>query len=175
MFATFANAQISRHGQIGSNFQGTFESYNKFGLPSLIIPVPCQANKLQEQVNYICAHGNIWCLPGWKVSIDKIRIEVLGVFYTSQIKSNPIKICYFELQNERNYCRDPDCPEGCPINRGVCHQPNVCTCKVGYFGHTCANCVTLPGCMHGSCNESFECNCFPGWQGIYCDIRKFYK
>ena len=68
--AQLANAQIGRHGQVGSSYQGTFESYNKFGLPSLIIPVPCQANKLQEQVNYICAHGNIWCLPGWKVSIS---------------------------------------------------------------------------------------------------------
>ena len=62
-----ANTQMRRMGQMGSQYQGTFESYNKFGLPSLIIPVPCQANKLQEQVNYICAHGNIWCLPGWKV------------------------------------------------------------------------------------------------------------
>ena len=62
-------AQIGRMGQMGSHYQGTFESYNKFGLPSLIIPVPCQANKLQEQVNYICAHGNIWCLPGWKVCL----------------------------------------------------------------------------------------------------------
>ena len=71
MFATLANAQLWRHGRIGSKFQGTFESHNKFGLPSLVIPVPCQANKLAEQVNYICAHGNIWCLPGWKVSLDK--------------------------------------------------------------------------------------------------------
>ena len=68
MLAPLTNAQKGRLGSMGSSFQGTFESYNKFGLPSLIIPVPCQANKLQEQVNYICAHGNIWCLPGWKVS-----------------------------------------------------------------------------------------------------------
>ena len=49
-------------------YQGYVDNgYNQFGLQSLIIPIPCQANKLQEQVNYICAHGTIWCLPGWKV------------------------------------------------------------------------------------------------------------
>ena len=67
LFVQNATTQMRRMGQMGAQYQGTFESYNKFGLPSLIIPVPCQANKLQEQVNYICAHGNIWCLPGWKV------------------------------------------------------------------------------------------------------------
>ena len=81
MFATLANAQLSRRGHIGLNYQGTFETYNKFGMPSLVIPVPCQANKLAEQVNYICAHGNIWCLPGWKVSHDKkSKIRFHGYF-----------------------------------------------------------------------------------------------
>ena len=67
LFVQNATTRMRQMGQIGTQYQGTFESYNKFGLPSLIIPVPCQANKLQEQVNYICAHENIWCLPGWKV------------------------------------------------------------------------------------------------------------
>ena len=40
-----------------------------YGIPSLVIPQPCQANALQEKVNYICAHGRIWCLPGWKVNL----------------------------------------------------------------------------------------------------------
>ena len=93
MLVPFSTAQIGRMGQMGgSSYQGTFESYNKFGLPSLIIPVPCQANKLQEQVNYICAHGNIWCLPGWKVFIFNIsfiiqkklyQISILLVFQTT--------------------------------------------------------------------------------------------
>ena len=42
-----------------------------YGIPSLVIPQPCQANALQERVNYICAHGRIWCLPGWKVSLKE--------------------------------------------------------------------------------------------------------
>ena len=86
MFASLANAQLSRyrHRQMGSNYQGTFESYGKFRMPSLHIPMPCQANKLQEQVNYICAHGNIWCLPGWKVSLDTKKNAISWIL--SQIR-----------------------------------------------------------------------------------------
>ena len=30
------------------------------------------------------------------------------------------------------------------------------------------NCVPLPGCLHGTCDRSYECNCGAGWKGIYC-------
>ena len=53
-----------------------------YGIPSLVIPQPCQANALQEKVNYICAHGRIWCLPGWKVSDRGYIFEFLS-FYVS--------------------------------------------------------------------------------------------
>ena len=39
----------------------------QFGLPSLIVPIPCQADVLYEQLNYICYKNQIMCLPGWKV------------------------------------------------------------------------------------------------------------
>ena len=93
-------------------------------------------------------------------------------------------------QNPDNYCRDPQCPEGCEEGRGICTKPNVCHCRAGYYGHACQvkynlrkwfvvllgknkllslqNCVPLPGCLHGTCNRSYECNCDLGWQGIYC-------
>ena len=77
MFVHDGSTQMRHMGQMGAQYQGTFESYNKFGLPSLIIPVPCQANKLQEQVNYICAHGNIWCLPGWKVFLFFLLVFII--------------------------------------------------------------------------------------------------
>ena len=41
------------------------------------------------------------------------------------------------FQNPKNYCRDPDCPEGCDPDHGECNEPNVCTCKVGYYGQAC--------------------------------------
>ncbi|CAN8008687.1 unnamed protein product [Ixodes pacificus] len=27
----------------------------------------------------------------------------------------------------------------------------------------------MPGCLHGACNASFECNCLPGWDGFFCN------
>ena len=38
-----------------------------YGLHSLIVPLPCQADVLYEQLNYICVNNEIKCLPGWKV------------------------------------------------------------------------------------------------------------
>ena len=40
-------------------------------------------------------------------------------------------------QNPDNYCRDPQCPEGCEEGRGICTKPNVCHCRAGYYGHAC--------------------------------------
>jgi len=40
------------------------------------------------------------------------------------------------FKNPKNYCRDPDCPD-CDPERGECTGPNICTCKVGFFGDTC--------------------------------------
>ena len=41
--------------------------HNHYGLHSLIVPLPCQADVLYEQLNYICVNNEIKCLPGWKV------------------------------------------------------------------------------------------------------------
>ena len=63
-----------------------------------------------------------------------------------------------------------------------------------YFreGHLCDDCVPLPGCEHGSCNNAFECNCEEEpdvdangdpmtdgtmrarWEGAFCDKRKCF-
>lgn len=31
----------------------------------------------------------------------------------------------------------------------------------------------MPGCQHGSCYESMDCMCQPGWQGLFCSVRKY--
>jgi len=38
----------------------------------------------------------------------------------------------------------------------------------GFAGELCDTCAVLPGCNHGSCNASFECNCNQGWTGLFC-------
>ena len=40
---------------------------NHYGLHSLIVPLPCQADVLYEQLNYICVNNEVKCLPGWRV------------------------------------------------------------------------------------------------------------
>ena len=41
-------------------------------------------------------------------------------------------------------------------------------------GQTCDHCICLTGCVHGYCNNPFECICEDGWTGIFCDKRKIY-
>ena len=36
-------------------------------------------------------------------------------------------------------------------------------------GQFCDKCVKLPGCVNGYCNNSFECRCLDGWEGMNCD------
>lgn len=44
--------------------------------------------------------------------------------------------------------------------------------RIGFYGDLCNKCIALPGCQHGYCNNSFECNCDEGWDGLFCSERK---
>ena len=66
---------------------------NPFGLNSLIVPLPCQADILYEQLNYICVNNEIKCLPGWKVSghywlVSKTNWLIIMVILVSQITTD---------------------------------------------------------------------------------------
>ena len=39
-------------------------------------------------------------------------------------------------------------------------------------GLLCNECVCLPGCVNGYCEDPMECICETGWQGMFCDKRK---
>ena len=67
-----------------------YSGYNSkvYSLPSMVVPVPCQAYVLREQMNYICAHGKIWCLPGWKVSQIKSSLNKNIDLYLGPVKSH---------------------------------------------------------------------------------------
>ena len=39
-------------------------------------------------------------------------------------------------------------------------------------GLLCDQCVCLPGCVNGYCEDPMECICETGWQGMFCDKRK---
>ncbi|XP_023328477.1 delta-like protein C isoform X1 [Eurytemora carolleeae] len=68
-------------------------------------------------------------------------------------------------------CDEPVCINGCS-NNGKCVAPDICRCDMGYQGGTCQSCIKHPGCIHGSCNTAFECNCEGGWEGRDCNIPK---
>uniref|UniRef100_A0A8D3A2Y9 Delta-like 2 homolog (Drosophila) n=1 Tax=Scophthalmus maximus TaxID=52904 RepID=A0A8D3A2Y9_SCOMX len=39
----------------------------------------------------------------------------------------------------------------------------VCRCDPGWDGKRCERCVLMPGCVHGSCQQPWQCSCDPGW------------
>ncbi|TRY80599.1 hypothetical protein TCAL_13863, partial [Tigriopus californicus] len=108
---------------------------------------------------YICDdEANVICLSGWKEDPDWSKRDL------------------------RNPCPIPICDHhGETCEHGQCVRPDVCACEVGWQGHLCDTCIPLPGCVHGSCNATFECNCdlndqgAPMWEGAFCDQRKINR
>lgn len=48
----------------------------------------------------------------------------------------------------------------------------VFRCKVGWWGKNCEKCYPYPGCVNGTCNRPWECNCKKGFGGMLCDEGK---
>lgn len=47
------------------------------------------------------------------------------------------------------------------------------SCRPGWQGPLCNECVVYPGCKHGSCyGEAWKCKCDTNWGGILCDQGK---
>lgn len=60
-----------------------------------------------------------------------------------------------------------DC--SCNITNSRCDEFGVCRCDPGWEGELCERCMTMPGCVHGSCRQPWQCTCKPGWGGRFCD------
>ena len=43
------------------------------------------------------------------------------------------------------------------------------SCRVGWQGRLCNECLTYPDCQQGYCEKAFECTCYEGWGGLYCN------
>ncbi|KAM4730234.1 protein delta homolog 2 isoform 2-T2 [Anableps anableps] len=70
-------------------------------------------------------------------------------------------------------CAPPCAGEGsdcsCNVTNSRCDEFGVCRCDPGWEGELCEHCMTMPGCMHGSCLQPWQCTCKPGWGGRFCD------
>ncbi|XP_059097208.1 protein jagged-1b-like [Tigriopus californicus] len=115
--------------------------------------LPCVAENLRHSHRYICDdEANVICLSGWREDPDWSKRDL------------------------RNPCPIPICDyHGETCQHGQCVRPDVCACEVGWQGHLCDTCIPLPGCIHGSCNATFECNCDCNdqgvqlWEGAFCE------
>uniref|UniRef100_A0A8D3E221 DeltaB n=1 Tax=Scophthalmus maximus TaxID=52904 RepID=A0A8D3E221_SCOMX len=61
------------------------------------------------------------------------------------------------------------CSADCNEKHGYCEAPGGCTCRMGWQGPSCSECVRYPGCLHGTCGQPWQCNCQEGWGGLFCD------
>ncbi|KAK5909015.1 hypothetical protein CgunFtcFv8_017023 [Champsocephalus gunnari] len=48
-------------------------------------------------------------------------------------------------------------------------SPECAGVTLGGGGPLCAACLLKPGCLHGSCQQPWQCRCDPGWGGRFCD------
>ncbi len=48
-------------------------------------------------------------------------------------------------------------------------------CRVGFSGRYCYVCIRYPGCLHGTCQQPWQCNCQEGWGGLFCNQGEFTK
>ena len=43
------------------------------------------------------------------------------------------------------------------------------SCRPGWQGRLCNECIPHNGCRHGTCSTPWQCTCDEGWGGLFCD------
>jgi len=125
----------------------------------------------------ICNHANLGCMHGvcrspnfcacevgWEGLNCEICVPLPGCVHgncTLELECN----CHEGWTGSK--CAIPECL-GC--NHGECLQPNECNCFPGWKGKNCSECISMPGCLNGHCeNTPNTCICEEGWEGVLCD------
>ncbi|TRY71816.1 hypothetical protein TCAL_12700 [Tigriopus californicus] len=141
----------------------------KFGLPSLVVPIPCQADVLYEQFNYICVKNQIVCLPGWtnpeNYCRDPACPEGCDENHGSCTKPN---VCHCRAGYFGHACQNCVPLPGCI--QGTCKQAYECNCNEGWQGVFCSEAICKEGCHpnSGFCDLPGQCECHIGWQSENC-------
>lgn len=68
-------------------------------------------------------------------------------------------------------CLKQRVPVGAPGD--VLSRASPDRCSYGWQGQFCDECVVYPGCVHGTCNSPWQCNCERNWGGLLCDKGTF--
>jgi len=109
------------------------------------------------------------CEVGWEGARCETCIPLPGC---ERGTCNEALECNCEYQWAGAYCEIPDC-DHCSKNgaqTGRCLEPNECICFDGWTGENCTECLTMPGCQHGSCDaHPNTCKCESGFEGHLCD------
>uniref|UniRef100_A0A667X2Z5 Delta-like protein n=1 Tax=Myripristis murdjan TaxID=586833 RepID=A0A667X2Z5_9TELE len=68
------------------------------------------------------------------------------------------------------FCR----PRDDAFGHFTCGERGEIICNAGWKGHGryCDDCIRYPGCLHGTCQQPWQCNCQEGWGGLFCNQGK---
>uniref|UniRef100_A0A8D3DTK9 Delta-like protein n=1 Tax=Scophthalmus maximus TaxID=52904 RepID=A0A8D3DTK9_SCOMX len=123
--------------------------------------------------------------PGEEKQTVEYKSLVARLEYTIRVRCNEHyygskcnKVCrprddyfghYVCDQNGNRGCMEgwtgPDCKTG----EGRCGSRCKHRCNYGWQGPLCDECLPYPGCVHGTCNEPWQCSCEKNWGGLLCD------
>lgn len=143
----------------------------------------CEAPASQnENSHYVCDdNGDIKCLSGWTGDLCDVPICRKGCDPQQgyckrpgecRCKLGTLKEFFSPIKLEKNIYVQPYCMIKMNLSVSLHCIKIVIYCS-GYYGELCNRCITLPGCQHGYCNNSFECICEEGWDGLFCSERLY--
>ncbi|KAK1795958.1 hypothetical protein P4O66_009059 [Electrophorus voltai] len=182
---------IERHAHTGITSPG--DHWQVFSHPGATarfeyrIRVRCDENYYGSKCNKQCRprddyfghyrcdpSGNVICLEGWMGHDCRTAICKQGcnLIHGGCSKPGECTRDYLDLAHHRppqsNCCRTPEAMEALFPAR-LLMGDLLLRCNYGWQGQFCDECLPYPGCVHGTCDVPWQCNCEKNWGGLLCD------